>query len=538
MELQNRTLGQWLEHWAETTPDKEYLVYSDRDLRFTWREFNERVDRMAKGMLAIGIKHGTHVGVWATNVPDWLTFLFAGAKIGAVLVTINTNYKQNELEYLVENADIHTMCITDGVFDGSYIDMVYTMLPELKTSQRGYLKSSRFPRLKNVVYIGQEKYRGMYNTPELLLLGENISDEVLDEAKKLVDCHDVVNMQYTSGTTGFPKGVMLTHYNIANNGFLTGEHMKFTQDDKLCCCVPLFHCFGVVLASMNVLTHGCTQVMVVHKERCTALYGVPTMFIAELNHPMFSMFDLTSLRTGIMAGSLCPVELMKQVDKKLGMRITSVYGLTEASPGMTHSRIDDPDDVRYLTVGHEYEFTEVKVINPETGEECAVGEQGEMCNKGYNTMKGYYNNPEATAEVIDKNGFLHSGDLGVKDENGNFRITGRIKDMIIRGGENIYPRELEEFLYHLPGVKDVQVAAVPSKKYGEEVGAFIIQHEGSHLTEEEVRDFCRGKIARHKIPKYIFFVDTFPMTGSGKIQKFKLKDLSLQLLAEKGITPP
>ena len=530
MELQNRTLGQWLEHWAETTPDKEYLVYSDRDLRFTWREFNERVDRMAKGMLAIGIKHGTHVGVWATNVPDWLTFLFAGAKIGAVLVTINTNYKQNELEYLVENADIHTMCITDGVFDGSYIDMVYTMLPELKTSQRGYLKSSRFPRLKNVVYIGQEKYRGMYNTPELLLLGENVSDEVLDEAKKLVDCHDVVNMQYTSGTTGFPKGVMLTHYNIANNGFLTGEHMKFTQDDKLCCCVPLFHCFGVVLASMNVLTHGCTQVMVekfdplvvlasVHKERCTALYGVPTMFIAELNHPMFSMFDLSSLRTGIMAGSLCPVELMKQVDKKLGMRITSVYGLTEA-------------------VGHEYEFTEVKVINPETGEECAVGEQGEMCNKGYNTMKGYYNNPEATAEVIDENGFLHSGDLGVKDENGNFRITGRIKDMIIRGGENIYPRELEEFLYHLAGVKDVQVAAVPSKKYGEEVGAFIIQHEGSHLTEEEVRDFCRGKIARHKIPKYIFFVDTFPMTGSGKIQKFKLKDLSLQLLAERGITPP
>lgn len=259
IQLQDRTLGQWMEHWAETTPDKEYLVYSDRDLRFTWKEFNERVDRMAKGMLSIGIKHGTHVGIWATNVPDWLTFLYAAAKIGAVAVTVNTNYKQSELEFLVENADIHTMCITDGVFDGSYVDMMYTMLPELKESQRGYLKSKRFPILKNVVYIGQEKYRGMYNTPELLLLGENVSDETLVEAKKLVTPHDVVNMQYTSGTTGFPKGVMLTHYNITNNGLLTGEHMKFTADDKLCCCVPLFHCFGVVLASMNVLTHGCTQ---------------------------------------------------------------------------------------------------------------------------------------------------------------------------------------------------------------------------------------------------------------------------------------
>ena len=548
LQLQDKTLGQWLEHWAETTPDKEYLVYSDRDLRFTWKEFNERVDRMAKGMLSIGIEHGTHVGIWATNVPDWLTFLYAAAKIGAVAVTVNTNYKQNEFEFVFENSDIYTMCITEGVFDGSYIDMMYTMLPELKESQRGYLKSKRFPRLKNVVYIGQEKYRGMYNTPELLLLGENIEDDKLEAAKKLVDCHDVVNMQYTSGTTGFPKGVMLTHHNIANNGLLTGEHMKFTADDKLCCCVPLFHCFGVVLASMNVLTHGCTQVMVekfdplvvlasIHKERCTALYGVPTMFIAELNHPMFPMFDLTSLRTGIMAGSLCPVELMRQVEEKMFMRVTSVYGLTETSPGMTHSRIDDPAEERYNTVGRDFEFTEVRVIDPETGEECPVGVQGEMCNRGYNNMKGYYNNPAATAEVIDKDGFLHSGDLGVKDENGFYRITGRIKDMIIRGGENVYPREIEEYLYHLEGVKDVQVAAVPSKKYGEEVGAFIILHEGVTMTEDVVKDFCRGKIARHKIPKYIFFVDTFPMTGSGKIQKFKLKDLSLKLLAEQGITP-
>ena len=361
--LYERTLGQWLEHWAATTPDKEYIVYSDRNLRFTWSQFNRRVDDMAKGLIAIGVERGTHVGIWAANVPDWLTLLYACAKIGAVYVTVNTNYK----------------------------------------------------------------------------------------------------------------------------------------------------------------------------ERCTALYGVPTMFIAELHHPMFDLFDMSCLRTGIMAGSLCPVELMKQVEEKMYMKVTSVYGLTEAAPGMTATRIDDPFDVRCNTVGRDFEHTEVKVIDPETGEECPTGVQGEMCNRGYNTMKGYYKNPQATAEVIDKNGFLHSGDLGVKDEDGNYRITGRIKDMIIRGGENIYPREIEEFLYQLEGVKDVQVAGIPSKKYGEAVGAFIIQHEGADLHESDVRDFCIGKISRYKIPKYIFFVKEFPMTGSGKIQKFKLKDLGLQLCKEQGI---
>ena len=523
IQLSERTLGDWLEYWAEHTPDKEYIVYSDRNLRFTWKQFNTRVDNMAKGLLAIGISHGTHVGIWAKNVPDWLTFLYACAKIGAVAVTVNTNYKQAELEYLCENSDMHTLCIVDGERDSNFVEMTYKMLPELKTFERGHMKSKRFPYMRNVIYIGQEKYRGMYNTAEILLLGNNIDDDCLLQAKKKVNCHDTVNMQYTSGTTGFPKGVMLTHYNIANNGFLTGEHMKFTSNDKLCVCVPLFHCFGVVLATMNCLTHGCTQVMVerfdplvvlasVHKERCTALYGVPTMFIAELHHPMFDMFDLTCLRTGIMAGSLCPVELMKQVEEKMFMRVTSVYGLTEAS-----------------------EVTEVKVIDPDTGEECPIGVQGEMCNRGYNTMKGYYKNPQATAEVIDKNGFLHSGDLGIKDENGNYRITGRIKDMIIRGGENIYPREIEEFLYQMPGIKDVQVAGIPSKKYGEAVGAFIILHEGFTMNEYDVREFCEGKIARYKIPKYIFFIDKFPMTGSGKIQKFKLKDLGLELCKKNGI---
>ena len=496
MQLFERTLGQWLEHWAEETPDKEYIVYSDRNLRFTWSQLNQRVDDMAKGLIAVGVERGTHVGIWAANVPDWLTLLYACAKIGAVYVTVNTNYKQSELEYLCQNSDMHTLCIVNGEKDSDFVQMTYTMLPELKTCERGHLKSERFPYMKNVVYVGQEKHRGMYNTAEILLLGNNVEDDRLTELKNQVDCHDVVNMQYTSGTTGFPKGVMLTHYNIANNGFLTGEHMKFTADDKLCCCVPLFHCFGVVLATMNCLTHGCTQVMVerfdplvvlasIHKERCTALYGVPTMFIAELHHPMFDLFDMSCLRTGIMAGSLCPVELMKQVEEKMYMKVTSVYG--------------------------------------------------QMCNRGYNTMKGYYKNPEATAEVIDKDNFLHSGDLGIKDEDGNYRITGRIKDMIIRGGENIYPREIEEFLYKLDGVKDVQVAGIPSKKYGEAVGAFIILQEGVEMHESDVRDFCKNKISRYKIPKYVFFVKEFPMTGSGKIQKFRLKDLGLQLCKEQGI---
>ena len=545
-QLSEKTLGDWLEHWAQTTPDKEYIVYSDRDLRFTWKQFNERVDDMARGLIAIGVTKGTHVGLWAQNVPDWLTFLYACAKIGAVCITVNTNYKQNELEYLCKDSDMHTLCLTDGTWESNYVDMTYTMLPELRECQRGHLESKRFPKLKNVVYIGQEKYRGMYNTAEILLLGENTDDDEFLRLRKSVTCHDVVNMQYTSGTTGFPKGVMLTHYNIANDGFLTGEHMKFTQDDKLCVCVPLFHCFGVVLATMNCLTHGCTEVVVerfdplvtlasVHKERCTALYGVPTMFIAELNHPMFDMFDLSCLRTGIMAGSLCPIELMRKVEEKMFLRVTSVYGLTESSPGMSQTRIDDPDEVRYTTVGRDYEFVDVKVLDPETNKEVPVGVQGEMCCKGFNVMKGYYKNPEATAEVIDENGYLHSGDLGIMDENGNYRITGRIKDMIIRGGENIYPREIEEFLYHLPGVRDVQVAGVPSKKYGEEVGAFIILDEGASLTEEEVRDWCRGKIARYKIPKYVFFVKEYPLTGSGKIQKFKLRELSLKLCEEQGI---
>jgi fatty-acyl-CoA synthase len=547
MQLLDYTLGELLEKYAIEAPDREFMVYADRNLRFTYSQFNERVDQLAKGLLYIGVRPEDKVGIWANNVPDWLTFMFATAKIGAILVTINTSYKSSELEYLLENADIHTLCMVDGFRDSDYVNMVFDLVPELKNSQRGNLKSEKFPMLQNVIFIGQQKHRGMYNTAELMLLGSHIDDFELEQIKENITCHDVVNMQYTSGTTGFPKGVMLTHHNILNNGYAAGECMKFTHKERLLVCVPLFHCFGCVLALCAIITHGATMVMVenfdplmvlasVEKERCTALHGVPTMFIAELNHPMFSMFDLSSLRTGIMAGSLCPIETMNQVMQKMNMKdVIIVYGLTETSPGMTATRTHNSPEVRATTVGFEFPNVEVKIVNPETGNDSGVGEQGEICCRGYNLMKGYYKNPEATAKVIDKDGWLHSGDLAMKTPDGFYRITGRIKDMIIRGGENIYPREIENFIYNMPEVEAVEVVGVPSKKYGEQVGAFVKLKADQELTEEAVQEFCRGKIARYKIPQYIFFVDEFPMTASGKIQKYKLRELSLELLANKGI---
>ncbi len=523
------------------------MVYPDRDLRFTYKQFNERVDNLAKGLLYIGVAPGDKVGIWAKNVPDWITFMFATAKIGAILVTINTSYKIAELEYLLKNADVNTLCLADGYRDSDFVDMIFRSVPELREQPRGNLKSEKFPELKNVVYIGQQKHRGMYNTAELILLGNHIDNIELENIRETISCHDVVNMQYTSGTTGFPKGVMLSHHNILNNGLATGQCMNYTSSERLLVCVPMFHCFGCVLALCAIITHGGTLVLneefdplmvlaSVQKEKCTALYGVPTMFIAELNHPMFDMFDLSSLRTGIMAGALCPIETMNQVMTKMNIKDNIiVYGLTETSPGMTATRTDNPPEIRATTVGKEYPNVEVKIFNPETGEECAVDVQGEICCRGYNVMKGYYKNPEATQKAIDKDGWLHSGDLAVKTADGFYRITGRIKDMIIRGGENIYPREIENFLYRLPQIEAVEVAAVPSKKYGEEVGAFIKLKKGQELSEEEIFDFCRGQIARFKIPKYIFFVDEFPMTASGKIQKYKLSELSLELSRKKGI---
>ena len=545
MELLNYTLGGMLEKWARETPDTDFMVYPDRGLRFSYAEFNERANDLAKGLIEIGVKKGDKVGIWANNVPDWLTFMFATAKLGAVLVTINTNYKLAELEFLVKNADIHTLCIIDGYRDSDYVNMVFDLVPELKTCERGTLNSERFPELRNVVFIGPQKHRGMYNTAELLILGSHSDDSVLEKMEAEVDCQDVVNMQYTSGTTGFPKGVMLTHHNILNNGFQVGENMRYTNKDRLLLCVPLFHCFGCVLAVCAIVSHGASMVLTedfdplrvlagIQKEKCTAVYGVPTMFIAELNHPMFDMFDLSTLRTGIMAGSLCPVETMKEVMDKMNCRdIIIVYGLTETSPGMTTTRVFDSPEVRATTVGVALPGVEVKVMNPETGEECAPEEQGEICCRGYNVMKGYYNNPEATAKAIDADGWLHSGDLAVKTEDGFYRITGRIKDMIIRGGENVYPREIENFIYRMPEVEMVEVVGIPDEKYGEIVGAFVKLKAGKHLCEAQVQEFCRGQIARYKIPKHVFFVDGFPTTASGKIQKYKLREMGAELAAAK-----
>jgi fatty-acyl-CoA synthase len=540
MNLTDDTLGGLLEKWAQETPDHEFVVYPDRNLRFTYAQFNDRVDKLAKGLIRIGVGPGDKVGIWATNIPDWTTFMFATAKIGAVLVTINTSYKLSEVEYLIKNADLHTLCIIDGYRDSDYINMIFELVPELRTCVRGELKSNRFPELKNVVFIGPQKHRGMYSTHELILLGSYISDDELFNRKKNISCHDVVNMQYTSGTTGFPKGVMLSHHNIVNCGLSTGDFMNYTQADRLLVCVPMFHCFGCVLALCAILTHGATMVFVeefdplmvlasIQKERCTALYGVPTMFIAELHHPMFSMFDLRSLRTGIMAGSLCPIDTMKQVMNKMNCHdLIIVYGLTESSPGMTATRVTDSAEVRATTVGQNFPGVEVRIVDPETGEECPDEVQGEICCRGYNVMKGYYKNPEATAQAIDKEGWLHSGDLAVRTREGYYRITGRIKDMIIRGGENIYPREIENFLYQMPQIEMVEVAGIADKKYGEIVGAFVKLKKDQSLTQEEVQEFCRGKIARMKIPKHVIFVDDFPKTASGKIQKYKLRQLGLE----------
>lgn len=545
IELIDYTLGQMLEKWAKEEPNNDFMVYPDRGLRLTYAEFNDRVNQMAKGFMEIGVTKGSHVGIWANNVPDWLTIMFATAKIGAVLVTVNTNYKLAELEYIIKNADLHTLCIIDGYRDSDYVSMVFELVPELKNCQRGHLKSARFPELKNVVFVGPQKHRGMYNTPELMALGSQVDDKVLDDAAKTFDCHDVVNMQYTSGTTGFPKGVMLTHHNILNNGNQVGNNMHYTCKDRLLVCVPLFHCFGCVLAVCAAVTHGVSMVLVedfdalrvlagIQKERCTAVYGVPTMFIAELHHPMFEMFDLSTLRTGIMAGALCPVETMKQVMEKMHCKdIIIVYGLTETSPGMTTTRVFDPAEIRATTVGVELPGVEVKIVNPETGEECGPEEHGEICCRGYNVMKGYYKNPEATALAIDKDGWLHSGDLAMKTKDGFYKITGRIKDMIIRGGENIYPREIENFIFNMPQVELVEVVGIPDQKYGEIVGAFVKVKKGQQLCEAEVQEFCRGKIARYKIPKHVFFVDDFPKTASGKVMKYKLREMAVALVKQK-----
>ena len=536
------TVGGLLEDIAGRFPENDALVYPDRGLRYTYREFDAYCDRVAKGLMGLGIGKGDHVSIWATNVPEWVVLQFATAKIGAVLVTVNTSYKSAELEYVLKQSDSNTLFLVRGFKDTDYVETTYTVVPELKNAAPGKLRSEKLPFLKNVIFIGEEAPAGMRPFAELERLSEKVSDAELAAAKAAPEEHEVINMQYTSGTTGFPKGVMLTHHNIVNNGFHIGECMRFTEKDRLCIPVPFFHCFGCVLAVLACVTHGAAMVPVetfqpeavlrtIEAEKCTGVHGVPTMFIAELEHPAFAKYDLSTLRTGIMAGSPCPIEVMRRVIRDMhASEITIAYGQTESSPVITQTRTDDPIELRVATVGTALPDVEVKIVDIETGTALPPGKQGELCTRGYHVMKGYYKLEADTAKAIDRDGWLHTGDLAVMDENGYCKITGRIKNMIIRGGENIYPREIEEFLYTHPKVSDVQVYGVPDRKYGEQVMAAVKLKDGVTCSEEEIRDFCRGRIANFKIPYYVRFVEEYPMTASGKIQKFKLREMAIREL--------
>lgn len=542
--VRERTLGQILDETVARYPDNDAVIYVDRDYRQTYREFAQVVDDLAKGLMALGVQRGEKVAIWATNVPYWVALQFATAKIGAVLLTVNTNYRESELKYLLNQSECENLFIMDGFRDHDYVQTTYQLIPELRTLPRGQLRCPEVPHLKRVMFLGLEKHRGMYSVPEIMSLGNMTTDEEYKARQDELDPWDVVNMQYTSGTTGFPKGVMLTHVGVGNNGYWIGKNQNFTSKDRVCLPVPLFHCFGCVLGVMAAINHGAALIILesfnpmhvmasIDQEKCTAVYGVPTMFLAVLEHRFFDRFNFSSLRTGIMAGSVCPEPLMRRVMDSMNMHeITICYGLTEASPVMTQTEVDDSVERRVQTVGRAMPGIEVRVVDPETNEEVPRGAVGEVVCRGYNVMKGYYNQPEATAKAITHDGWLHSGDLGIMDEDGYVRITGRIKDMIIRGGENIYPREIEEFLYSLEGVQDVQVVGVPSRKYGEEVGAFIIPKEGYELAPEDVRDHCRGRIAWYKVPRYIAFVPEFPMTASAKIQKFKLREMAGEMFPE------
>lgn len=541
------TIGQMLENIAAQYPENDALIYTDRDLRYSYREFNEMCRRVARGLMALGIKRGDHIAVWATNVPEWVLLQFATGKMGAVLVTVNTNYKTFELEYLMQQSDSSSLFMIGGTKYSNYLEMIHELCPELKDAEPGKLNSERLPLLKNVVFIGEEKQAGMFSWEDILTLAEQVSEEELDARMASLDADDTINMQYTSGTTGFPKGVMLTHTNLIGNALSVAQCMKFTHEDRLCIPVPFFHCFGCVLGTLTCMVSGATMVPVetfnpyrvletIEKARCTAVHGVPTMFIVQLECLENNMYDLSTLRTGIMAGAPCPIEVMKAVIERMNMReIVITYGQTESAPGITMTRTDDPIELRVNTVGRSLPNVQMKVVDPATNEEVAPGVQGEVCAKGYNIMKGYYKNPEATAQAIDEDGWLHTGDLGIADENGYLKITGRLKEMIIRGGENIYPREIEEFLYTHPDVKEVQVIGVPSVKYGEEVLAFIKLKSGVSCSKEEIQEYCQNKISTYKIPKYILFVENYPTTASGKVQKYKLRKQAIEMLGLENI---
>lgn len=533
----NKTIGQVIRETAVRYPQNLALIHPEFGVRQNYRDFYDNCRAIAKGLMGMGVKRGDNVSVWTTNIPEWVYLQFALGMIGGVLVTVNINYQSHELEYILKQSDSTTLFLMDSYRDTSFYDTVRRVIPELDVCKPGRLVSEKLPLMKTVIFIGKKKnIPGMFHFEDLISRGENITDQELDDRMKSLDDHDVINMQYTSGTTGFPKGVMLTHHNVVNNGRMVGDVMGMTEKDSLLIQVPLFHCFGCVMSTMNCVYHGSTMVVLeffdplralqtIAAERCTAVNGVPTMFVAMLNHPDFDRYDLQSLRTGIMAGAPCPVETMNQVRTKMHCaEVVIAFGQTECSPVMTMTRRDDPMELRVATVGRLLQDIEGKIVDPESGKDLSADVQGEIVTRSACVMKGYYKMPEATAEAIDRDGWLHTGDLGEVDKNGYFKVTGRIKDMIIRGGENIYPREIEEFLYKHPKVVNVQVIGIPDKKYGEQVLAAIQLKDGQTATPEEFSEFCKGKIARHKIPQYWEFVDTFPMTASGKIQKYKMKE--------------
>ncbi|MDQ8055650.1 AMP-binding protein [Bacillus velezensis] len=541
-ELIHLTAGKLLERTAEFFPDREAVVYPERGLRYTYAEFDRLCRQTAKGLMKLGVEKGDHVAIWASNIPEWLAAQFATAKIGAVLVTINTNFQIAELDYLLAHSDVSALIIMDSYRQTSYVEIVNKLIPELKTCERGRLRSKRYPFLRTVLFIGDKSPTGMHRWDSLLKDAESVTDAELDGRMDSLKKDDYIHMQYTSGTTGFPKGVMLSHFNIVNNAANIAECMKLTSSDRLCIPVPFFHCFGCVLGVLACVSAGAAMIPIeqfsppavlktVEQEACTALHGVPTMFIALLHDSRFSEYDLSHVRTGIMAGSPCPAEVMREVIGKMGMTdITIAYGQTEASPVITQTRTDDSFERRVETTGRALPHIEVRIVRPGTSQEAARGEQGELCTRGYHVMKGYYKNQEATEEAIDKDGWLHTGDLAVMDEDGYCKITGRLKDMLIRGGENIYPREIEEMLYRHPAVADVQVVGVPDPKYGEEAAAWVRLKDGQTASAEDIRTFCKEHIARYKVPRYVLFTDEYPMTASGKIQKFKLREKTIEEL--------